>query len=145
MTMDPYNKALTGPIWQRVLAPAPGEIPWESLLSGTRRAARSYFALSRLPRCGPAQELRRLAQDKEDQFYALSGLYRLQLGKAPKLPPEKPPAQEPLVPGLCRRYREEASLLAALEATGDPTFSALADRARGNLLTVLALLGRAGA
>ena len=141
--MDPYNKALTGPVWQRVLAPAPGEIPWELLLSGTRRAARSYFALSRIPRSNLSEDLRRLAQDKEHQFYVLSGLYRLQLGKVPRLPPEKPLPREALAPALCRRYREEAALLAALEGTGDPLFGALGDRIRGNLMEVLALLGRA--
>ena len=142
--MDPFNKALTGPVWQRVLAPAPGEIPWELLLSGARRAARAYFALSRTAQGSLAQDLRRLAQDKEEQFYILSGLYRLQSGKAPRLPSEKPPPREALSPALCRRYREEAALLAALEGTGDPLFSALAGRVRGNLMEVLALLGRAG-
>ena len=142
--MDPFNKALTGPVWQRVLAPAPGEIPWELLLSGTRRAARVYFALSRTAQGSLAQDLRRLAQDKEEQFYILSGLYRLQLGLAPRLPSEKPQAREALSPALCRRYREEAALLAALEGTGDPLFSVLAGRVRENLMEVLALLGRAG-
>lgn len=144
MTMDPYNKALTAPIWQRVLGPAQGGIPWELLLSGTRRAARAYFALSQAHRGGLGEALRRLAKDKEEQFYVLSGLYRLQWDRGPKLPPEKPGPREALAPALCRRCREETALLTALEGTGDPCFLALTDRVRENLMEVLALLGRAG-
>lgn len=144
MTMDPYNKALTGPVWRRVLGSAQGEIPWQLLLSGTRRAARGYYALSRTQRGEIGEALRRLAKDKEEQFYTLSGLYRLQWGRRLELPPEKPGPREGLAPALCRRCREEAALLTALEGTGDPSLLALTGRVRGNFLEALALLGRAG-
>ena len=144
MTMDPYNKAITGPIWQRVLNPSQGEIPWKTLLSETRRSARAYLSLSQCSRGAAGESLRRLSQRKEGQFYILSGLYRLQMGKAPALPPERPGPREGLTPALCRRYREEAALLAGLEGTGDPVFAALANRVREDMLEVLGLLGRAG-
>lgn len=142
MTMDPYNKALTAPVWQRVLGGTDGEIPWELLLSGTRRAARAYFSLSQGQRGGMGEGLRRLAREKEEQFYVLAALYRLQWGRAPKLPPAPPEPREGPIPALGRRYREETALLTALEAAGGSEFQALARRVRENQMAVLALLGR---
>ena len=143
MTMDPYNKALTAPVWQRVLGGGTdGEVPWELLLSGTRRAARAYFSLSQVQKNSIGEELRRLAREKEDQFYVLSGLYRLRWNKSLKLPPAPPEPREHPIPALSRRYREETALLRALESTGGSEFHALAHRVRENQMTVLALLGR---
>lgn len=140
--MDPFDKEAAARVWSRVLAPNREEIPWELLLTNTRRGARAYFALSQRAPGALRESLRQLSREKEGQYYCLLGLFIQQKGGRPRLPPEQPLPREGLVPALERRYREETALYQALETGGDLLLGVLGARVRENLLTVLELLGR---
>lgn len=166
--MDPFNKAQTDKVWQRVLNRSGGQTTGEPpgsapstdsaaetvpqlmpMLEQAQASAMCYLVLSRRTNGRGGPLLRRLYEEKQNQADCLAGLYVLLYGKRPAPRPAKPSGQEPLEAALRRCYGAEMHLLASLErAAGipeySPVFKRLAQQTWEHCRLILELLGRSG-